>query len=754
MKRYNLFALLTAGICCLALIPAFPAKAGSSIRLGHFENNSQFRSAAKNGILTAVPDVAADTGGSLPSAYDLREHGLVTKVQDQGNYGMCWSFSSLASLESTLITRDPLVNLSEWHLAYYTYSDQFGLSSDAETIEDVFETGGNAFILSTLLTKWAGPVNEETYPSGNFELLDPDASLEEVMEGDTCHITDVKMMNYNCFSEVFEEQIDSIRQAVYDGHAVSISYQNRDICYNDDKTTFYSDIYDDGVSSYHAVTIVGWDDNYPADAFVSDPGRDGAWLIKNSWGPDYGEHGYFWMSYANASIVECFYLEAEPVQVHDKQYRYDDYGYWTSFSVEEEDESDYMANVFTAEEDTWLTSVMFCTAMPEEDYTAEVYTGLKRKNVPNSGTLRTSASGHLSAYGYHTVDLEQPVYLKEGETFSIVVHLSGDYGQHIPCESYLRYTTTYSDGSTEVDESMVKEEMIDQNFHAGESFYSTDGKNWNDFYDEEVYRESYEIIVDVDETATTDIYARMGNACIRGLTQSPGKVVFSDYAEAVPSGTQITLSCPGADAIYYSVNGGEEQLFSDPITIMEETELSAYAVSGNTVCPVYTQHYGIQAAQLSSLLETQNNSYVTFEPLGGNVYTTVITDNAPAFLPITTGTITCEQAEFTSGHITQPDASLPAISFRVSEGGMQDSLYIIYRTEDYIGDTNLNGILETADAADILVQIANEGAGNTESVPDAAWVVRADYHQDGIIDTSDAASILTAIAEQGAGVSF
>jgi hypothetical protein len=58
---------------------------------------------------------------------------------------------------------------------------------------------------------------------------------------------------------------------------------------------------------------VGWDDAFPKTNFKIPPVNDGAWLVKNSWGPFFGHDGYFWISYEDRNAGDSSWV-FEPAQ--------------------------------------------------------------------------------------------------------------------------------------------------------------------------------------------------------------------------------------------------------------------------------------------------------------------------------------------------------------------------------------------------------------------------------------------------------
>ena len=72
----------------------------------------------------------------------------------------------------------------------------------------------------------------------------------------------------------------------------------------------------------HIVAIVGWDDSYSRDNFNSGsrPSRDGAWIVKNSWGNQEGSNGYTYISYEDKSL--CEFVAGQFVKASEYKYNY------------------------------------------------------------------------------------------------------------------------------------------------------------------------------------------------------------------------------------------------------------------------------------------------------------------------------------------------------------------------------------------------------------------------------------------------
>ena len=56
----------------------------------------------------------------------------------------------------------------------------------------------------------------------------------------------------------------------------------------------------------HAVSIIGWDDNFSKDNFSTELKQDGAWIVLNSWGDDWGDAGYFYWPYELTNAVDFY----------------------------------------------------------------------------------------------------------------------------------------------------------------------------------------------------------------------------------------------------------------------------------------------------------------------------------------------------------------------------------------------------------------------------------------------------------------
>ncbi len=357
-----------------------------------------------------------------PASYDSRSIGAITAVRNQAPYELCWAFSALAVGESFLIRSGQTgagVDLSEMHLGAFFSGDAYdplgNTAGDGTYLEESYLTSGNNNkFTSFALANWIGAADEASYPYSNTAGWSPDRATDDLV-----HLSSFYWIN--------AQDRESIKHYVIANGSVGISIYYKPEYLNTAAMSFYNPDY---TATNHAVAIVGWDDAYPAENFGTAPEGDGAWLIRNSVGTDFGLDGYFWLSYYDAAICQAsataFVFEFEPASRYDFNYHYDGaYGtQWDSLSSGGE-----LAAVFTAagnaEKDELIEAVGIALASADVEYEIQIYTNLSDPADPASGipAFQVPQTGSTALAGYYSVPLDSPVTVGSGERFSVVIRL-------------------------------------------------------------------------------------------------------------------------------------------------------------------------------------------------------------------------------------------------------------------------------------------------------------------------------------------
>lgn len=574
---------------------------------------------------------------TLPESFDMRDEGTITSVKNQGAYGTCWTFSSAASAETSLLESVPSINLSEWHTAYYPYigGDQIEINTD--TLNDHLQYGGTVYVAANLWAQWMGPVSEEKLPYGNEEMLEDEAVVSRYENDADYHLENAYLFDYEKDGSNRDYVNSLIKQFIYDGMAVDVSFSTEGYSYA--TNACYSTL--KPREANHSVTIAGWDDNFTASNF---DGNTGAWLCRNSWDTGFGDNGYFWISYADASLCEFGVFELGAADNYTVNYQHDTFVPTQTMSADDNEDINqpsYMANVFTAEETQQLEAISTYINNPGTKYEITVYTGITDPSDPASGTASAVTSGMSELTGYLTIELDENVRIEEGEQFSVVVKMYCEDSKYVlPLETCMLLEDSGT-GSYIPLSSYTTYESISEYTGENESFYSEDGAEWTDVteknyeYTEEEKNELLEQVIAENDDMTEDqiqayrdlfegrdLKVVMGNMSLKAFANPCSTVDFSHISGNVPLDESVELSVKDGSDIWYSINGGEELLYTAPIAITEETEISASADGVNYTTRKYTPAKAefIDLGYFTSLLYTNYNDILYAERADESTY--------------------------------------------------------------------------------------------------------------------------------------
>ncbi|MFH1502708.1 MAG: C1 family peptidase [Candidatus Eisenbacteria bacterium] len=210
----------------------------------------------------AVPDPEIERM-EFRDSFDWRDFDGVTPAKDQLDCGSCWAFAAASAVEAHIrIYEGVLLDISEQQ------------AIDCNTAGSGCD--GGTCIIGFSVFKDPGAVSEACYP-----YMAEDGNCRQ----GTCDVVGMVDGYSNVVNTVstIKYAVENYGPVVTSVHVYEDFYSYSGGCYEhagSDQTD-------------HTVLILGWDDTMCGT---------GAWLIKNSWGQDWGLNGFGWMKYGTCRI--------------------------------------------------------------------------------------------------------------------------------------------------------------------------------------------------------------------------------------------------------------------------------------------------------------------------------------------------------------------------------------------------------------------------------------------------------------------
>ncbi len=397
------------------------------------------------------------------SSFDGRLYNYITPERNQGGLGICWAYAAMGAVEANILRDnvDPTVNkdtldLDEVVAAYVRYNRDgendplYLTTNDTYSEENWRARGGHADDAFMAMSQGFSPVDQAIMSDSAYDWY-----IKQKVSQSKYFVKGFKQVNHTA---------DAIKRAILEYGSVTMEYKAPQT------TTQKYLYYEDGTSLGHASLIIGWDDSIKKGLFwPQQPSTDGAWIVKNSWGPnnnDVNGTDCLYLSYESYLSRNFYVVEMGLREDYQNIYYYD--GQISSDVNQYYSEAHgaiYEAKLSSTTEQEQLTAVSF--GVRNENVTANIKVfeldNINQGNVndpvniPDSGKLLAEKSNvYLKDDGFYTIDLDQPINLEQGEYFSIVISgqdASGqplfpvcavDYGDSVNDMTYRKYNGVWT----------------------------------------------------------------------------------------------------------------------------------------------------------------------------------------------------------------------------------------------------------------------------------------------------------------------
>lgn len=300
----------------------------------------------------AIKNIYNPSGTQIPTKFSLKDelkskYNITIPVGNQKNLNLSDAFSILKSVETNYALKNgKYIDLSERYVDYMMSKEFYGANRSVGSIianYDNLDFDGDTLYHDDILAflETFGAATEEDVPYKNYSaskyntLINAKPSVlvnSTVFLADIYNTYDNEIVNLNnnyLLENVLNNELREAWMNIMKIHIMKYgSLQNTIIgrygFYSEDNYSYYYNPslvhYEEQSSSksisptpmsivsydtnnYFKVSIIGWDDSYPKENFRYTPSRDGAFIALNSLGEEWGDNGYFYISYDSVDLM-------------------------------------------------------------------------------------------------------------------------------------------------------------------------------------------------------------------------------------------------------------------------------------------------------------------------------------------------------------------------------------------------------------------------------------------------------------------